>query len=249
MQENPVGLTTTTPRFSWQIDSKMQDILQTSYRIQVARSEKELKSETNLIWDTGDVPSDESVLIPYQGEALNSRELYFWRVKASTNAGETPWSKTGHWSMALLNGSEWQAKWIGEDTMNNPGETDKGNTRLAARYLRKPFENEGRVQRAVLYISGLGAYEAYINGQRVSDDVLAPTVSWFPKRVYYNVYDVTPLLKEKNIVFGVKLGNGRYFGMESHPPRSSACPGSSPSWRSSTPTGRLKRSPAMSRGR
>jgi len=94
-----------------------------------------------------------------------------------------------------------------------PGETDKGNTRLAARYLRKPFENEGRVQRAVLYISGLGAYEAYINGQRVSDDVLAPTVSWFPKRVYYNVYDVTPLLKEKNIVFGVKLGNGRYFGM------------------------------------
>ena len=190
----------------------MQDIRR-SYRIQVARSEKELKSETNLIWDTGDVPSDESVLIPYQGEALNSRELYFWRVKASTNAGETPWSKTGHWSMALLNGSEWQAKWIGEDTMNNPGETDKGNTRLAARYLRKPFENEGRVQRAVLYISGLGAYEAYINGQRVSDDVLAPTVSWFPKRVYYNVYDVTPLLKEKNIVFGVKLGNGRYFGM------------------------------------
>jgi len=41
MQENPVGLTTTTPRFSWQIDSKMQDILQTSYRIQVARSEKD----------------------------------------------------------------------------------------------------------------------------------------------------------------------------------------------------------------
>jgi len=34
----------------------MQDILQTSYRIQVARSEKELKSETNLIWIPGTFP-------------------------------------------------------------------------------------------------------------------------------------------------------------------------------------------------
>ncbi len=213
MLENPVGLGTTTPRFSWQLASEMQDVRQTSYRIQVARSEKELKSETNLIWDTGDVSGDESVLIPYSGETLTSREVYYWRVKASTSVGETPWSETGQWSMALLNGSEWQAKWIGEDALDNPGETDKGNTRLAARYLRKPFENEGRVRRAVLYICGLGAYEAYINGQRVSDDVLAPTVSWFPERVYYNVYDVTSLIKGKNNVLGVKLGNGRYFGM------------------------------------
>ena len=117
--------------------------------------------------------------------------------------------------MALLNESDWKAQWIGEDAMSNPGETDQGNTRLAARYLRKPFESSQRVQRAVLYISGQGAYEAYINGQRVSDDVLAPTVSWFPERVYYNVFDVTSMIQKKENLLGVILGNGRYFGMRS----------------------------------
>lgn len=213
MQENPVGVETPTPRFSWQIASNVQDIHQKAYRIQVARSEQDLKKETNLLWDSGDVPNDESVLIPYEGEALLSGEVYYWRVKAITNQGETAWSKTGHWSMALLNASEWQAKWIGEDTLSNPGETGRGDTRLAARYLRKPFESAKRVKRAVLYISGLGAYEAYINGQRVSDDILAPTVSWYPERVYYNVHDVTRLMWKNDNLLAVKLGNGRYFGM------------------------------------
>src|SRR5690554_3945743 len=213
MQENPEGVGTSTPRFSWQIASNVQDIHQKAYRIQVARSEQDLKKETNLLWDSGDVPNDESVLIPYEGEALLSREVYYWRVKAITNQGETAWSKTGHWSMALLNASEWQAKWIGEDTLSNPGETGRGDTRLAARYLRKPFESAKRVKRAVLYISGLGAYEAYINGQRVSDDILAPTVSWYPERVYYNVHDVTRLMWKNDNLLAVKLGNGRYFGM------------------------------------
>ena len=184
----------------------------------MALSEKDLKNETNLIWDSGVVPDDESVLIPYEGEKLVSRNLYYWRVKTVTNQGETRWSEIAHWSMALLDASDWQAQWIGEDVMSNPGETDQGNTRLAARYLRKPFESTQRVTRAVLYISGLGAYEAYINGQRVADDVLAPTVSWFPERVYYNVYDVTPLILQNDNLVAVKLGNGRYFGARvTHP--------------------------------
>jgi alpha-L-rhamnosidase len=213
MQENPLGVATAHPRFSWQILSKVPDLVQQSYRIQVARSEKDLKKEENLVWDSGVVESDLSVLIPYAGEALLSRQPYFWRVKAVTNRGETPWSDIQHWSMALLNDAEWQAQWIGEDSLSNPGETAEGNTRLAARYLRKPFTAGKKVERAMLYISGLGSYEAYLNGQRVSEDVFAPTVSWYSERVYYNVYDVTPLVKNDGNLLAVKLGNGRYFGM------------------------------------
>ena len=213
MQENPLGVATAHPRFSWQILSKVPDVIQQSYRIQVALSEEDLKKEENLIWDSGVVESDLSVLIPYAGEALLSRQPYFWRVKAVTNRGETPWSDIQHWSMALLNDAEWQAQWIGEDSLSNPGETAEGNTRLAARYLRKPFTAGKKVERAMLYISGLGSYEAYLNGQRVSEDVFAPTVSWYPERVYYNVYDVTPLVKSNGNLLAVKLGNGRYFGM------------------------------------
>ena len=92
-------------------------------------------------------------------------------------------------------------------------ETAEGDTRLAARYFRKPFESKQKVKRAVIYISGLGSYEAYINGKRISDDVLSPTPSWYPEKVYYNVYDVTSLIKNKANLLSVVLGNGRYFGM------------------------------------
>ncbi len=217
MQENPQGVSTPSPRFSWQITSPGVDLRQQSYRIQVASSEEDLKKEKNLLWDSGIASGDESILIPYEGGKLSSGKAYYWRVKVATNQGETAWSAINHWSTALLDSTDWRAKWIGQDTMSNPGETNKGNTRLAARYLRKPFHAEKKVERAVLYISGLGAYEAYLNGKRVSDDVLAPTVSWYPEKVYYNVYDVTPLIGKGDNLLGVKLGNGRYFGMRESP--------------------------------
>lgn len=217
MQENPDGVAATQPRFSWQIRSVLSDVVQQSYQIQVASSENDLKKGQNLLWDSGMIESDLSVLIPYVGENLLSRKSYFWRVKVITNKGETDWSETRYWSMAILNNAEWQAQWIGEDSLSNPDETTKGNTRLAARYLRKPFSVEKQVKRAMLYISGLGNYEAYLNGDKVSDDVFAPTVSWYPERVYYNVYDVTSLAKKGKNLLAVKLGNGRYFGMRESP--------------------------------
>ena len=213
MQENPEGVATTNPRFSWQITSGTPDLVQQSYQIQVARTEDDLKRGHNLVWDSGVVESDLSLLIPYEGDDLLSRGAYYWRVKVTCNHDETAWSDIHHWSMALLNQSEWQAAWIGEDALSNPGETASENTRLAARYLRKPFTANKKVTRAMLYISGLGSYEAYLNGKRVSEDVFAPMVSWYPERVYYNVYDVTSLLQKNENLLGVKLGNGRFFGM------------------------------------
>jgi len=213
MQENPQGLTTMQPRFSWQITSAEPNTMQESYQIQVATTSDDLKKKQNLIWDSGVKNSDQSHLITYNGKELTSRGKYYWRVKVSTNKDEGSWSDVNHWSMALLNDSDWQAKWIGEDAMSNPNETAEGDTRLAARYLRKPFESKQKVKRAIIYISGLGSYEAYINGKLISDDVLSPTPSWYPEKVYYNVYDVTSLIKNKANLLSVLLGNGRYFGM------------------------------------
>ena len=213
MQKNPQGVNTLIPRFSWQLTSDSRDVFQTSYRIQVATSNKDLKKQRNLLWDSGNITSDQSILIPYNGKDLASGKKYYWRVKVNTTVGESGWSEINYWSMALLKDSDWRAKWIGENAYSNPGETDKGNTRLAARYLRKTFSAEKKVKRAVLYISGLGSYEAFLNGKRISDDIFAPTVSWYPERVYFNTYDVTSLIQKKINALAVKLGNGRFFGM------------------------------------
>ena len=196
MKENPLGINVLKPRFSWQLASDKPGLLQTAYQIQVAASLEQLASGKDLVWDSGDVKSDASVLVSYDGKALESGKPYYWRVKVTTNQGKSAWSEPAYWSMALLDNAEWKATWIGENALSNPGENPGGEgrdnkTRLAARYLRKEFKADKAVQRAVLYISGLGSYEAYLNGQRVSEDVFAPMPSLYSKRVYYNVYDVS----------------------------------------------------------
>lgn len=214
MQKNPEGINTLTPRFSWQLHSDNQGLEQTSYQIQVALSEGDLLKQRNLVWNSNITETDKSILIPYRGAPLKSGTTYFWRVKINSNLGESNWSEIGKWSTSLLNISDWKAKWIGENKMSNPNETKKGNTRLAARYLRKTFVLENKeIKRAVLYISGIGLYKAYINSQSVTDDVFTPTQSWFSKRIYFNTYDVTQFLQNDNNVLAVKLGNGRFFGM------------------------------------
>lgn len=213
MKENPVGIGVVQPRFMWKISSATPDLIQDSYQIQVAASPDDLKNGKDLLWDSGEVESDESVLIPYAGKPLESQKQYYWRVKSNTNQGTSGWSDTNSWSMAFLNPSDWKATWIGEKALSNPGETNEGKTRLAARYLRKEFTADKPVQRAVLYISGLGSSETYLNGKRVSEDIFAPGPSLYPNRVYYNVYDVTDLISKDKNTIGVALGNGRYFGM------------------------------------
>jgi len=99
----------------------------------------------------------------------------------------------------------------------------KAKTRLSARYFRKEFQNEGEIDKAMLYISGLGLYEAYINGKRVGDQVLSPTPTDYTKSVKYNTFDVTDHLQSGENAIAVVLGNGRFFNMrtiedDSYPP-------------------------------
>jgi alpha-L-rhamnosidase len=84
-------------------------------------------------------------------------------------------------------------------------------TRLPARMVRKEFQLAEIPQRATAYISGLGYYEMYVNGQKVGDDVLAPALTDYDKRIFYRTYDVTALLRLGGNAVGILLGNGRFF--------------------------------------
>ena len=91
-------------------------------------------------------------------------------------------------------------------------------TRLPARLLRKEFKLSGQVRRATAYISGVGVYELYINGRQISDEVLAPNLSDYDKRVYYRTHDVSEFLQTGSNAVGVFLGNGRYFSLRNYIP-------------------------------
>jgi alpha-L-rhamnosidase len=79
-------------------------------------------------------------------------------------------------------------------------------------YLRKTFEVEAPVQRAILYATALGLYDVHINGKRVGDHVLAPDWTDYRKRVRYQAYDVTDLIKQGRNVIAALLANGWFSG-------------------------------------
>jgi alpha-L-rhamnosidase len=209
---NPIGIDALNPRFSWQIESSESQILQSAYQILVAESPENLISEKDVVWNSGKVEAGTSVLIPYQGKELKSAKSYFWKVKVWTNLGETEWSKSASWTMALVDKSLWKASWIGLDSTMNSGKLTT-KTRLSARYLRKEFSLNKNIANARLYISGLGLYECYINGLKINNDIFAPTATDYSKRVNYNVFDVREFLRESENTIGVILGNGRFFSM------------------------------------
>jgi alpha-L-rhamnosidase len=78
--------------------------------------------------------------------------------------------------------------------------------------LRKEFSIDGPIKRATVSVTGLGLYELRINGQRVGDHLLAPEWTLYRKRIQYQTYDVTTLLREGSNAVGAMLGGGWWSG-------------------------------------
>ena len=212
MLQNPRGIDATQPRLSWEINGDERDIMLTGYQLWVASSAQKLNAGNPDIWNSGKIMSDQSVYVPYAGPSLKSRQECFWKVKIFTNKGESQWSDAAYWSMGLLNKNDWKAKWTGLDR-SFPWDSVTTIARLSARYFRKDFTTGKEIKKAIVYISGLGLYELYINGNRIGDQVLAPCPTDYSKAVKYNTYDVTADIRKGNNAIGTILGNGRFFTM------------------------------------
>lgn len=200
---NPVGLHDRHPRLSWKLQSEGKDIMQTAYMIRVATSSD--FSRSKILWESGWVDSDSSVLISYKGPELKSGKRYYWQVKVADNRkNESPWSETAFWEMGLINDTDWKGRWIEpvQDTVLN----------IPAMTLRRKFPIEKKVVRARAYVTAHGLYEFYVNGQRVGDQLLTPGWTAYDERLQYQVYDVTNLVRQGDNVVGAILGDGWYRG-------------------------------------
>lgn len=79
---------------------------------------------------------------------------------------------------------------------------------IPAPYLRRSFELKENVQSASITICGLGFYELYVNGERITKGLLAPYISNPDDILYYDTYNVAPLLRSGMNTIGILLGNG-----------------------------------------
>ena len=115
---SPVGIDTRNPRFSWQMHGSANGLRQTAYQIQVARSADNLEGAGKaLAWDSGWVTSDQSHLVAYAGEGLQSSTPYYWRMRVRDEKGNvSSWSKTARWVTGMMDADrELGLTWIGFD--------------------------------------------------------------------------------------------------------------------------------------
>lgn len=168
------------------------------------------KRQKNVIIDVALDEAFKNLIYTKEGEKLDSLgeklelELvpytrYYYRITVETEKGEKETSSTYYFETGKRT-DEWQAEWIGvhpEDEFHPE--------------FRKRFCIKKEVEKARLYITGIGLFEAYVNGKKAGNDFLAPFINDYKEYVQYCTYDITASVGKENEI-AVWLGNGWYKG-------------------------------------
>lgn len=190
---NPLGFRMDRTVFSWKVkDAK--GTRQNAARIRIASD----TAMQEILYDSGWEKEADSLAFPVKSD-LKPRTRYYWTVAVESDAGEQETSDV-QWFETAKREEVWAGKWITCDS------TEK----------RHPyFEKEicpaagKEVAKARLYISGLGLYEAFYNGERIGNEYFTPYSNDYNEWVQYQTYDVTEQMKHSGTL-SVLLGNGWY---------------------------------------
>lgn len=234
---DPTVVDVRQPRLGWVnlADDDERGQAQTAWQVRVASTQEKLEAPD--LWDSKKVDGHQSTRIKYNGVALKSRQDCWWQVRVWDKDGKvSEWSEPAYWHMGLLEPADWKAVWIGapwqgEEALPkpmNPGAPLPEQLPPPAPLLRKTFNVQKEVADARVYVTGLGYFELWLNGEKVGDDVLVPNQTNYAKRanlmeqniplpddfrgykVMYLAYDVKDMLKKgKNAIGGI-VGNGFY---------------------------------------
>lgn len=136
--------------------------------------------------------------------SLKPYTKYAWYVEITSDKLEICTSDKAFFETAKIN-ETWTGKWIVADTQEQ-------SVNFLKEFSTSEKKSNDSISRATLYICGFGLYEAYINGEKVSNEYLMPGYHSYDLVNEYQTYDVT-----QNLVIGsnhicIYLGNGWYKG-------------------------------------
>lgn len=207
--DSPLGIDVRQPRLSWkmQVPTAVRGKKQTAYEILVASSSELLRRDKGDLWNSGCVVSDESVNIVYKGKSLESNQKCFWKVRICDEQGNwSAWSSPGFWRMGLFP-DNWSGRWIGCELMERQSVGgQKIDNKMSDPWFRKTFDLPEKVQDAIIYVASIGYHELYVNGRKVGDAVLSPSVTDHKSRARYMTYDITQYLNSGENVIALWLG-------------------------------------------
>ena len=168
---NPLGIDNVHPRLSWKMldASNIRGQKQTAYQVLVASSLKNLNKGKGDLWDSGKTESGESANNEYTGKALSSNQICYWKVRVwDVNGKVSAWSTPARFSMGLLNATDWQGAWIMKEDQSKSDHN----------WYRKNFTLKSESQSAFVHVGSFGYHELYVNGRKVTENVLNPVSSY-----------------------------------------------------------------------
>lgn len=194
----PHGVVVDKPAFTWTLGSDINEERQSACEVEVERLA--VDGSRSLVWSSGKLKKPIGEDVHYEGEKLESRSDYCWRVRVWPALRETEgvgadqvgeWSCWADFETGVVAPDEIGAQWI-----------------AGGGALRRELSIGEGLLRARAYVSGLGYYEFFCNGQKVSAAALAPSFTEFDKRVEYEIIDLTAHLKSGSNCLGFLLADG-----------------------------------------
>lgn len=189
--ERPLGYAYSTVTVSW--------------RVEDAVSKRQSSSHVVIAEDTAmeHIVAEQSGILPCAGVtfdvSLKPRTTYFVRVEVTGEDGEWAASDISSFETGKID-EPWSAVWIGTQAEDDFHPV-----------FEKHFALRGVPAKARLYITGVGLYEASLNGTKIGDDILAPFCCDYNHVIQCQTYDVTDMLSQ-DCTLSVMLGNGWYKG-------------------------------------
>lgn len=190
--ENPLGYDIKVPRVSFQVEDTTSKTMEAA-RISVALDE----DFDEIIYDTGKC-TDIALIGTELPIKLAPRTRYFWQVQVWGDAGDSAKSEAAWFETAKME-EPWAAKWIGSNRLKD-----------VPPMLVKEFSTEKTYKKSRIYVTGLGLYEMYLDGERVGKEYLTPGCTDYNQWIQYQTYEVE--LKKGDHRIEVFLADGWYKG-------------------------------------
>ena len=198
-----LGIGETAPRLSWRIGAGPLDWRQAAYELRLLDIDGAERAST------GPTSSAAQILVAWPFEPLVSAQRVAVQVRVTGTDGITSgWSAPEPVEVGLLAPADWSASFITGDDPGEPGSP----VPAAAPRMRRDFTVRDGLTAACLRLTAHGLVQAWLNGVRVGDEVLAPGWTAYQARLRYRTHDVTALLREGENAVGAMLGNGWWRG-------------------------------------
>ena len=191
---NPVGIDLLQPMLNWKVQGAVR---QSAYQLRYTLNES--------AWLELPPVQSRNTAAPFPLE-LHSRDRVRWQLRLwDENSVQGAWSESASFELGLTRSADWKARWI----TGCYAHSKKRKLRYPVDCFLRSFTVRRPVIRARLYITACGLYETALNGVKVGDQVLTPGSTAFQKRVHYQTYDVTALIREEN-TWTIDLADGWY---------------------------------------